>query len=143
MTRREGTGSEKNGPSTKLHWFVLGLAALTCGVYVGSHHEPQAQPRAQAQHESQTQTPVGTAGMRILAPGVTKEQAAAETVAYDSPTSTSSQGLYEVAQPGGGAMVHLQGRFQSATIVTVDANGKTVVECGGSSHGHGSDREER
>lgn len=45
--------------------------------------------------------------------------------------NTSSEGLVEVASPaaGGGTMVNLQGRFQSAATVTIDANGKVHAPC--------------
>jgi hypothetical protein len=42
--------------------------------------------------------------------------------------STSHQGLVEVPVPGGGFKVHLQGRFQSPLVVTIDANGKVKMQ---------------
>ena len=44
--------------------------------------------------------------------------------------NTSSEGLVEQATPvGGGVMVDLEGRFESAATATVDANGNLVAPC--------------
>ena len=55
--------------------------------------------------------------------------------------STSSDGLVEVASPvpGGGVMINLQGRFQSASVASVDGDVVTV-DCHGNTpgSGHGS-----
>jgi len=44
--------------------------------------------------------------------------------------STSHQGLYETLspRPRGGAVVNLQGRFQSSLMATIDAQGKVVIQ---------------
>lgn len=45
--------------------------------------------------------------------------------------SQSSEGLVEAKSPvkGGGYMVNLQGRFQNAMTMTIDANGNTSAPC--------------
>ena len=45
--------------------------------------------------------------------------------------SQSSEGLVETKSPvkGGGYMVNLQGRFQNAMTMTIDANGNTSAPC--------------
>ena len=45
--------------------------------------------------------------------------------------STSSEGLMEVPSdvPGGGTMVHLQGRFQNAYVATLDESGDITATC--------------
>jgi hypothetical protein len=64
-------------------------------------------------------------------------QAAIEAEMGDA-LSTSSEGLSEVASPvpGGGVMVDLQGRFQSAATATVGPEG-IVVGCRGNTPGVG------
>jgi hypothetical protein len=59
--------------------------------------------------------------------GVAKEFEAALAQSIN----TSSEGLVEVGSPvaGGGTMVNLQGRFQSASAATIDASGKLTVPC--------------
>lgn len=44
--------------------------------------------------------------------------------------STSHQGLVETLSPrnGGGAVVNLQGRFQSPLVATIDAQGNVVIQ---------------
>jgi hypothetical protein len=44
--------------------------------------------------------------------------------------STSHQGLVETLspRPRGGAVVHLQGRFQSPLVATIDAQGKVTIQ---------------
>ena len=41
--------------------------------------------------------------------------------------STSHEGLFEEPAPGGGIMVNLQGRFQSLSVATTDADGNVTV----------------
>jgi hypothetical protein len=45
--------------------------------------------------------------------------------------SQSQEGLVEESSPvkGGGIMVNLQGRFQNAMTMSVDANGQTAAPC--------------
>ena len=45
--------------------------------------------------------------------------------------STSSEGLVEVKSPvaGGGVMVNLEGRFQNAMVIEMDANGNVSAPC--------------
>jgi len=43
--------------------------------------------------------------------------------------SQSAVGLREEPAPGGGVMVDLQGRFQSAMVATVGADGSVRIEC--------------
>ncbi len=49
--------------------------------------------------------------------------------AADPAFSTSHDGLVERPAPGGGVTVDLQGRFRSAVIATVGADGKVDVDC--------------
>jgi hypothetical protein len=83
--------------------------------------------------------PSGAAGMMIHidpqtgavlrepAPGTVPLQL---TPALQNAFSTSHQGLVEVPSsvPGGGVKLHLQGRFQSPLIATIDANGKLKMQ---------------
>ena len=50
--------------------------------------------------------------------------------------STSSEGLVEVKSPvaGGGVMVNLEGRFQSAMVIETDANGNVTAPCVSGTH---------
>lgn len=43
--------------------------------------------------------------------------------------NTSSEGLQEQIRPDGTVIVDLQGRFQSASVVVIGADGKPVVTC--------------
>jgi hypothetical protein len=54
---------------------------------------------------------------------------AAAAMAGNPAFSTSSQGLVEEPAPGGGVTVNLQGRFRSAVVATVGADGKVSVDC--------------
>lgn len=63
-------------------------------------------------------------GARTAAP-----PAAAAVTAGDPAFSTSHQGLVEEPAPGGGTTVNLQGRFRSAAVATVGADGKVSVDC--------------
>ena len=81
--------------------------------------------------------PAASAGRRIFldsATGELRPPLSGEiplTTAVSSPPSTSSAGLVEsqVTMLGGGIMVDLQGRFRSAVVVTVDAEGKLSTHC--------------
>jgi hypothetical protein len=88
----------------------------------------------------------GAAGMRIYRDPETGElgdppaEAPAQvTLPPDDPLSTSSEGLVQTPSPvpGGGVMLHLQGRFRSPLIATQDAEGKITIQHlpGGSSTG--------
>ena len=59
-----------------------------------------------------------------------QQAADVETILGDA-ISTSSEGLVvETSKvPGGGRMVNLQGRFQSAMTMSIDANGNTSAPC--------------
>lgn len=61
---------------------------------------------------------------------VPQEGAAELSKALGDALSTSQEGLVEVPAPGGGFMVDLRGRFQSATMATVAADGTVTVHCG-------------
>jgi hypothetical protein len=50
-------------------------------------------------------------------------------MAVDPAFGTSQQGLVELAAPGGGVKVDLNGRFRSAATATVGADGKVAVDC--------------
>jgi len=64
-----------------------------------------------------------TTGRRVAHP------TARAAIAADPAFSTSHEGLIQEPAPGGGMMLNLQGRFRSATTVTVGADGKPAVEC--------------
>lgn len=63
---------------------------------------------------------------RIVAPPPSAARAA---IAADPAFSTSHDGLVVEQAPGGGVMVDLQGRFQSAVGAQVKPDGKVVVDC--------------
>lgn len=61
---------------------------------------------------------------------VTPEEAAEFNAQLNQVINTSQEGLVERATPaGGGMMVDLQGRFESAATATIDATGKVNVPC--------------
>jgi hypothetical protein len=59
------------------------------------------------------------------------QQAADVQLILGEAASTSSDGLVveKIKAPGGGHMVNLQGRFQNAMTMSIDANGNTSAPC--------------
>ena len=78
--------------------------------------------------------PAGAAGMRIHVDPTTGVLRSTPAVAPASPpvtaaVSTSPLGLVQVPAPRGGVMVDLKGRFRSAVMARVGANGTVTTEC--------------
>jgi hypothetical protein len=109
---------------------VLFLALLALPVVAGGDRilsGPAAPTRA-----SDAQTPAFAAGQILILDSKGKFDYAAQaadvqTVLGDA-VSQSSEGLVQekIQAPGGGYMVNLQGRFQNAMTMTVDAQGNVV-----------------
>jgi hypothetical protein len=133
--------------------FVLilagGAVALAASHFAadGSHVAPQPL----ATNHSHTTSPAGDSSAKIATPvssagfvvhfdqsGKIVEEATSPVdfnAGLQHSVNTSSEGLVEEAAPvGGGVMVNLQGRFQSAMTATVDANGNVVVPCLSNEH---------
>jgi hypothetical protein len=78
-----------------------------------------------------TPSTVAAAGMRIYKDeeGEIGPPAAAIVPVDNDGTSRDMTGLQAVTLPDGSIMVDLQGRFQEAMVVQIDANGKRVMSC--------------
>jgi hypothetical protein len=135
---------------------VLGAIAAIAGL-VGSAHAPTAPKSASAAPApgrfasvrvvagpaaSQAASPAhaasvapatvaGAAGMKIYkdAEGEIGPPDAGTVATGDDGTSQDMTGLQKVTLPDGSIMVDLQGRFQEAMVVQIDANGKRVMTC--------------
>lgn len=92
-------------------------------------------PRDGAAPDAAAVAPAGAAGLRAV---VDPEHgglrpATAEDLALDADLaaklSRSSEGLEVVTHPGGMQSVDLQGRFQSLTVMTIDADGRKRTAC--------------
>ena len=75
-------------------------------------------------------------GRRTARPSAAARDAAAAHAATRPEFSQSSEGLVEHPAPGGGVIVHLEGRFQSSTEVRLGANGEREVYCTDATHAH-------
>jgi len=116
-------------------FFLLSvLAGVVLTAWLLQAGAPSAEKALDAR---QAKTP-GTAGMKVYIDPATgeflegpPEPVIAEPVKdINSPLSTSSEGLREVAAPvGGGVMVDLKGRFQQRARATVDDSGNVTVGC--------------
>jgi hypothetical protein len=73
-------------------------------------------------------------GRRTSQPSPDARRAAAATDAQNPAFSHSSDGLVERPLPGGGFIVDLEGRFQSATGVRIGKDGKREFYCDESAH---------
>jgi hypothetical protein len=91
-----------------------------------------------AQTSSATSTPYNNAGYVVhfdqngkIVEEVSPQSEAEFNAQLNEVINTSQEGLVQKANPvpGGGTMIDLQGRFQSAATATVDKNGKVVVPC--------------
>ena len=106
---------------------VLPCALLALTVVVGGDRLPSAPGRV-----DNAATPAFAAGQILVLDSKGKIDYAAQasdiqTVLGDA-VSQSSEGLVQekIQAPGGGYMVNLQGRFQNAMTMTVDAKGNTI-----------------
>jgi hypothetical protein len=116
-------------------FFLLSvLAGVVLTAWLLQAGAPSAEKAVDA---TQVKAP-GTAGMKVYIDPATgeflegpPEPVIAEPVKdINSPLSTSSEGLQEVAAPvGGGVMVDLKGRFQQRARATVDDSGNVTVGC--------------
>jgi len=83
-----------------------------------------------------TVAPVAAAGYVVhfdangrIVDEVTPEAAAEFNTELNQMINTSQEGLIERAIAGGGVMVNLEGRFESAMAATTDASGNVTVPC--------------
>jgi hypothetical protein len=115
----------------KLRNPVLLIALLAVPVIAGGDRAPSGSV-APSPANYNTNAPAFSAG-QILNLDPTGKFTAAQHAAdiqlqLGEAASQSSEGLVEVKNPikGGGIMVNLQGRFQNAMTMNVDANGNTT-----------------
>lgn len=120
--------------------YALLVVVLECAASgpSASAWDPDAQPGAPADVKTvQSARPAaGQAGMRAYFDPQTgklgvppPDEAAPPTAAEQRAHSTSAEGLVIVPAPGGGQMVDLQGRFQSATTATLKPDGTVNTDC--------------
>jgi hypothetical protein len=117
---------------------VVALAAWQLAPGDSAHATIRSAHSPVAQTASATPTPYNNAGYVVhfdehgnIVEEVSPQSEAEFNAQLNEVINTSSEGLVEKASPapGGGTMVDLQGRFQSAATATVDKNGKVVVPC--------------
>lgn len=133
-----------------MRFFVLMLPAVYAlagvaqsAVAAETSKEQSAQPTPPAE-QAQTDAPTAQAGMRVYVDPATgrrlsnptaEQRANAAALDRGNPAfSTSSEGLREEPLPGGGVLVHLDGRFQSAVTVRRQADGSLVQTCNNPIH---------
>ncbi|HET6349857.1 MAG TPA: hypothetical protein VFH88_12305 [Candidatus Krumholzibacteria bacterium] len=108
------------------------LAALIALPVLAGGDRPTSNSTAPTAINSVSNTPAFAAGQVIVLDPSGKispsQLAENNQLILGEAASTSAEGLVEVKSPvkGGGTMVNLQGRFQNAMTMTVDANGKVV-----------------
>jgi hypothetical protein len=73
-------------------------------------------------------------GRRTSVPAAATRGQLEAAIARDRAFSQSTEGLVEEPAPGGGTLMHLQGRFQSTFTATRDADGKLVFGCSDATH---------
>jgi len=120
--------------------FLLAITLFTAAL-VGGDEAPaandQSAPVAAEAQRVEAAPPAGAAGMTVykdpitgrllpIPPGELQDLLTDE---MKSAVSMSQEGLAETAAPGGGVMIDLQGRFQSAMQAAVDADGKVTGHC--------------
>jgi hypothetical protein len=133
---------------------VLGAIAAIAGFILSAEHAPTAAKPAPATaavavvvtpapaapvaatpaRDAQVapSTVAGAAGMRIYKDPDSDEigpPTAGATALESDGTSEDMTGLQTVTLPDGSIMVDLQGRFQEAMVVQIDAHGKRVMTC--------------
>jgi hypothetical protein len=116
---------------------LLALPALAVASS-GATADPAPEPAAAEQPE------VAEAAVRIYVDPETGQRSSRPVaadrgklnaaIARERAFSQSSEGLVEEPLPGGGSIMHLQGRFQSTYAVQRDADGKLVFACSDPSH---------
>jgi hypothetical protein len=101
-----------------------------------SQTEVQVQPAAEpVSAQAGLRVYVDPATGRRLSNPTAEQRANAAALDRDNPAfSTSSEGLREEPLPGGGVLVHLDGRFQSAVTVQRQADGSLVQTCNNPIH---------
>jgi len=115
---------------------------LAPAVGLGEHSQVPAPTGAavvsNAPAPAKTRVPAASAGYVVhfddkgqIVEGVSPQAQAEFNAELNAAINTSSEGLVEKAIPaaGGGTMVDLQGRFQSAATATRDKDGNLVVPC--------------
>lgn len=104
--------------------------------------EGDEKPAQQPPTEQKTQV-TGAAGMVYTTDqsrGANGELPAEIVQALNSTINTSSDGLTEQHLADGAVMVDLQGRFQSALVMTVDDKGQLKSSCHSTAPGHSCDQ---
>jgi len=126
-----------NGMRAAAHGLIAGIVlstACTLTIPAVGHAEPGIDSSTSATASGSADVAAtGRAGQRINVDPRTGARVAPSApiagVPPDPSLSTSHEGLVEEAAPGGGVMIHLQGRFRSAATVTVGGEGKPSVDC--------------
>lgn len=124
---------------------VYALAGMVQSAVAADRSPDQpAQPTPPAEQAQSVAAPAAQAGMRVYVDPATgrrlsnptaEQRANAAALDRDNPAfSTSSEGLREEPLPGGGVLVHLDGRFQSAVTVRRQADGALVQTCNNPIH---------
>lgn len=99
--------------------------------------QPQADKPEAATTATEAQAPVAAGGMmafideetgRVTSTPTEEQRATMKALVADM-LSQSDEGLYDEYLANGAVLRNLQGRFQSATVVRIDADGAQHVEC--------------
>jgi DNA-binding protein YbaB len=120
-------------------WFLRGLAAFAViFAVVAWLHGTQSTVSIEQRPASvgAAAAAPGEAGMRVsidpetgeLAPATAAQQKALDQEMQQM-LSRSSEGLVEEVLPNGAVQVHLQGRFQSASVAVIDETGTLHTGC--------------
>lgn len=111
------------------------LSALLALPIVAGGDRIQSTPVASANAHYDTSVPAFAAGQILILDSSGKFDSAAQAsdiqTVLGGAVSTSSEGLVveKSRVPGGGEMVNLQGRFQNAMTMTIDADGNASAPC--------------
>jgi hypothetical protein len=129
-------------PSSSFRARAALLASLLASPLLAFAGDPPADEPADAAATSSQES-----GVRVYVDPATgrrttrRPEGAAAPGANRPEFSQSSEGLVERPLPGGGTIVHLDGRFESSTRVKVGADGSRELYCtdpvhGSAPHGH-------
>jgi len=130
----------------RAHLLIVTVFTVSCVVPVvaaestpqpKSKREPAATEAAPASGQSALRVYVDPLTGRRTSNPAPEQRAAQATRDRENPAfNTSSEGLREESLPGGGVIVHLDGRFQSAVVVRRGADGKLQQVCNNPIHAH-------
>lgn len=118
------------------HRFMLGGAMMGFGllaaVMASTEVRHASRETARSVQLNSTQA-YGSAGLKASinqeTGGLGAPEAAPLTPEEENALSTSSEGLIEVHHPDGSISMDLEGRFQTAVVAALDANGRPQIGC--------------